>query len=123
MKLGDNNIVDSESQQDLNSDILAKFNAITANVTKNIESYKFGEAAHAIYDFIWHDLADKYIEETKDKEDHETKNTLAYLLINCLKLLHPFMPFITEEIYSKLPIDPPTGGQKLLLVEEWPLTK
>ena len=77
---------------------------------------KRGEAAHLLYDFIWHDLADKYIEETKDKNDQETKDTLMYLLINCLKLLHPFMPFITEEIYSKLPIKDKT----LLLIEKWP---
>ncbi len=87
------------------------------SVTKNIEKYKFGEAAHELYDFIWHDLADKYLEETKNNDDQETKDILAYLLLNCLKLLHPFMPFITEEIYSILPIK----DKKLLLVEKWPV--
>ena len=67
--------------------------------------------------FIWHDFADKYIEETKDKNNPETKDTLAYLLLNCLKLLHPFMPFITEEIYSISPIK----NKELLMVEKWPV--
>jgi len=98
------------------SEIITKMESVTELVTKNIEEYKFGEAAHALYDFIWHELADKYIEETKDKNDQETKNILAYLLLNSLKLLHPFMPFITEEIYSILPLK----NKTLLLVEKWP---
>jgi valyl-tRNA synthetase len=102
--------------KETNQPITAKLKTISGEITKNIESYKFGEAAHAVYDFIWHDLADKYIEETKDKDDQETKETLAYLLLNSLRLLHPFMPFITEEIYSILPLKDKT----LLLVEKWP---
>ena len=88
-------------------------------MTKNIEGYKFGEAAHDLYDFVWHEFADKYIEETKNKDDQETEDTLAYLLLTCLKLLHPFMPFITEEIYLKLPIK----EKKLLLIEDWPVVQ
>ena len=95
-------------------------NFTISEATKEIEEYEFGDAAHRIYDFVWHDLADKYIEETKDKEDQETKDTLAVVLINILKLLHPFMPFITEEIYSKLPSNPSAGRKNLLIVEEWP---
>ena len=118
------------------SEIVSKIDSVAESVTKNIEKYKFGEAAHELYDFIWHDLADKYIEETKDPaqsnsadrqqrgqtlggagaDGQETKDTLAYLLLNCLKLLHPFMPFITEEIYSTLPIK----DKKLLMIEDWP---
>jgi valyl-tRNA synthetase len=109
--------------------IIKTMKETVAAVTKNIEEYNFGEAAHLIYDFVWHDFADKYIEETKSRDDKETKDALAYLLINCLKLLHPFMPFVTEEIYSRLsPKNPeklPRGnhgaGKTLLLVEEWPL--
>lgn len=96
--------------------IVAKSKSVSAEVAKNIEEFKFGEAAHTLYDFIWHDFADKYIEETKDKDDAETKNTLAYLLLNSLRTLHPFMPFITEEIYAKLPIPDKT----LLMIERWP---
>ena len=89
-------------------------------VTEQIESYNFAEAANHLYHFIWHEIADKFIEDSKDNPsadgDQKTKDTLAYLFINSLKLLHPFMPFVTEEIYLKLPID----GKKLLLVEDWP---
>ena len=102
------------------SPIAVELNKLAASTTENIEKYEFAEAANSLYKFIWHEFADKYIEESKGKTDQETHDTLAYLLINCLKLLHPFMPFITEEIWAKLPIPPPTGGKKLLLVEKWP---
>jgi valyl-tRNA synthetase len=97
--------------------ITKKMDACALSVTRNIEQYNFGEAAHILYDFVWHDFADKYIEETKDKDDAVTKMTLMHLLVNSLKLLHPFMPFVTEEIYSKLPFK----NKNLLLVEDWPI--
>jgi len=100
----------------LSSPIIDRFKEVAGDITKNIDGYKFGEAAHLIYDFIWHDFADKYIEETKDKDDEETKAILSYLLINSLKLLHPFMPFLTEEIYQIIEMP----GKKMLLIEEWP---
>ncbi len=115
MKLGDD--YEISDTKPAGSEIVSKVDSVSESVTKNIDEYKFGEAAHELYDFIWHDLADKYIEETKDKSDQETKDTLAYLLLNCLKLLHPFMPFITEEIYSMLPLK----DKKLLLIEKWPV--
>ncbi len=114
IKLGDDYQITSGKPS--GPEIISKIDLLSKSVTKNIESYKFGESAHELYDFIWHEFADKYIEETKDKNDQETKNTLAYLLLNCLKLLHPFMPFITEEIYSLLPIE----NKKLLMIENWP---
>ena len=98
--------------------IVNKFQAIAKSVSEDIEEYRFGQAAHSIYDFIWHDLADKYLEETKDRDDRATKEALTFLMLGCLKLLHPFMPFVTEEIYSKLPIK----DKKLLIIEEWPKT-
>ena len=96
--------------------IAAKLDELAASMTKNIEQYEFAEAADSLYHFIWHEFADKNIEESKDRDDQETKDTLAYLLINSLKLLHPFMPFLTEEIWSNLPLP----SKKLLLVEIWP---
>ncbi len=117
MKLGDS--YEITGTRPSGSEIVSKMDSIIESVTKNIEVYKFGEAAHDLYDFIWHDLADKYIEETKDSNDPEVKDVLAYLLLNCLKLLHPFMPFITEEIYSILPI----RNKTLLLVEKWPTAR
>jgi valyl-tRNA synthetase len=96
--------------------ILEKLDKIIKTVNKNIEDYKFGQALHAIYDFVWHDFADNYIEYSKTKEKDEVKQILSFVLINVLKLLHPFVPFITEEIWSKLPI----ADKKLLIVEKWP---
>ena len=117
MKLGDDyKIDDKKSSTQINNEWVAKFDETAVYVTKNIEQYKFGEAAHELYRFVWNQFADKYIEETKGKDDQETKDTLAYLLLNSLKLLHPFMPFVTEEIYSKLPLK----GKKLLMIENWP---
>ena len=117
MKLGDD--YEIKGVRPSGSEIISKMDSAVKSVTKNIEGYKFGEAAHDLYDFVWHEFADKYIEETKDKDDKETKDVLAYLLLICLKLLHPFMPFITEEIYSKLPIK----EKKLLLIEDWPVVQ
>jgi valyl-tRNA synthetase len=94
----------------------AKMDGGVNYVTDQIEKCNFAEAANHLYHFVWHEFADKYIEESKDKEDMDTKNTLAYLLLNSLKLLHPFMPFVTEEIYSHIPLK----NKKMLLVEEWP---
>ncbi len=98
------------------TDITAEIDGISNYVTKNIENYNFAEAANGIYKFVWHEFADKYIEETKNKDDNKTKDSLIYVLINSLKLLHPFMPFVTEEIWSKLPIK----NKNLLLIEKWP---
>ncbi|HEY4506785.1 MAG TPA: class I tRNA ligase family protein, partial [Candidatus Paceibacterota bacterium] len=97
-------------------DIAQQLNSLAISVTENINRYEFAEAANTLYHFIWHEFADKYIEYSKDKEDEKTRKTLAYLIINSLKLLHPFMPFVTEEIWSHLP----TKERKLLMVESWP---
>ena len=120
MKLGEScqwpERFDLESLKRSNLDILEKMEQLAKEVTKQIENYSFAEAANSLYHFIWHEFADKYIEETKEKDDQETRDTLAYLLLTSLKLLHPFMPFITEEIYSRLSIQ----NKKLLLIEDWP---
>jgi valyl-tRNA synthetase len=85
-------------------------------VDKNLENLEFGQAAHTVYDFFWHDFCDIYIEATKKQDDANTKNLLFYVLLNSLKLLHPFVPFVTEEIYQKLPL----AGKKSLIIEDWP---
>ncbi len=85
------------------------------DLEKLIENYAFGEALHIIYDDVWHKLADKYIEEYLSKDDYETKSNLVHFLINVLKRLHPFMPFVTEEIYQQLPFK----NKKLLMIEQW----
>ncbi len=90
---------------------------LSEHTTANLGKYQFGEALHEIYDVIWHGFADKYIEESKSKDNSETKSNLAHSLVVILKLLHPFMPFVTEEIWQQLPSWP---GKKMLIVEEWP---
>lgn len=103
---------------DLNSDdkwILKELKKTTKKVTSFIEKYRFDLAAKELYQFFWHTFCDKYIEMTK-KRKKETQPTLVYVLLTSLKLLHPFMPFITEEIYQKLPIK----KKKSLMLESWP---
>ncbi len=92
------------------------FRTTVEEATKNLDQYRFGEAAHLIYDYLWHEIADKYIEKSKKEDSQEIRKNLVYYLVNILKLLHPFMPFITEEIWDKLP----TKNKKLLVIEKWP---
>ena len=104
---------------------------MTKKVTQKIEGCEFGPALHDIYDFFWHSFCDKYIESAKiqmvDKtKSADTEEILFHVLAESLKLIHPFMPFITEEIWRYLPSNPALsvkGGarnKKLLLVEKWP---
>ena len=96
-------------------EIYEKLEQVIESVTENMNSYNFGQALHIIYDFVWHDFADKYIERSKTRKDEECKNVLSSILAGALKLLHPFMPFITEEIWSTVP-----DKTSLLIVEQWP---
>jgi len=87
-------------------------------VNNDLENFRFGQAAETLYKFFWHHFCDYYVEESKKQNDLKTKKILLYVLFNSLKLLHPFMPFITEEIYQKLPIK---NKKKCLMVETWPV--
>ena len=111
--------------------ILKKLKETIEKVSQDMENYKFGQAANIIYNFFWHEFCDKYIEQSKTQlqEKKLQKNTttiLLFVLINSLKLLHPFMPFITEEIYQKLPLKnlsrAKSKNKKLLMIEEWPMS-
>jgi valyl-tRNA synthetase len=104
--------------------ILDELKTFVADITRDMEEYRFYLAAEKIYHYIWHTFADKIIEESKLKlasEDAQIKASaqrmLFDILTTCLKLLHPFMPFITEKIYSILPLK----NKKLLMVESWPI--
>ncbi len=88
----------------------------TRKATEDLENFRFGQAAHSIYDFFWHDFCDKYIEASKKQDISQTRQVLAYVLLNSLKLLHPFMPFVTEAIYLKLPFK----EKEFLMIEDWP---
>ena len=102
--------------------ILSKLNAVIPEITENMDKYELGVAAQKVYDFIWDSYCDWYIELTKTRlqgEDEDSKlraqQVLCYVLTETLKLLHPFMPFITEEIWQALP----HSGDYLML-QQWP---
>ena len=85
--------------------ILSKLNKVISKVTKNMESYEFNNAGGELYNFIWSDFCDSYIEMSKFSLDSvSTKSTLCYVISAILKMLHPFTPYVTDEIYSMLPI-------------------
>ena len=103
--------------------ILNKLNKLILEITNNIENYDLGVALDKIYNFMWNEFCDWYIEMTKVRlygEDEKEKVQVSYVLnevfTNCLKLLHPFMPFITSEIYDNLV----SYEDKELMVSSWP---
>ena len=105
--------------------VLSKLNSLIPAVTENMDAYELGVAAQKVYDFIWDDYCDWYIEFTKARlqgEDsgakEQAQQVLCYVLTETLKLLHPFMPFITEEIWQSLPHE----GDYLML-QKWPEQK
>ena len=87
--------------------IISKFNTLTREVTENLEKFELGLAVQKLYDFIWDVFCDWYIEIAKIRLNGEEAATaravLVYVMSGCMKLLHPFMPFITEEIWQTLP--------------------
>ena len=102
--------------------VLSKLNTLIAEVTENLEKYELGVAVQKVYDFIWDTYCDWYIELTKARlysEDAQRKqiaiDVLVYVLDQILRLLHPFMPFITEEIWQSIPHE-----GDALIVAQWP---
>ena len=101
----------AESEWDLADRwILSRLNKLVAQVTEQFDKFNFGEAGRALYDFIWNDFCDWYIEmskETLNGDDEQakdnTRNVLAYVLDQTLRLLHPIMPFVTEKIWLTMP--------------------
>ncbi len=105
--------------------VLSKLNTLISEVTENMDKYELGVAVQKIYDFVWDTYCDWYIELTKARlysEDADRKQTaisvLVYVLDQILRLLHPFMPFITEEIWQSLPHD-----GEALIVADWPVSR
>ncbi len=103
--------------------ILSRYAKTARDVTENLEKFELGEAGRMIYEFIWNEFCDWYIELTKarlyDKEQERPRQTalyvLGYVLEHTLRLLHPFMPFLTEEIWQKLPHE----GESIMIAP-WP---
>ncbi|MEK9155008.1 MAG: valine--tRNA ligase [Patescibacteria group bacterium] len=135
------------NSEDFNENIKPKFSALDKKrfkeladlkkeITKLMESYKFYTAAEKLYHYFWHTFADKIIEENKSRLNGENKNDraaaqalLVTIFNDLIKMLHPFMPFITEEIYGHLSIKdkprrrgvgaPTEASEKLLIIEKW----
>ncbi|MDF7637226.1 valine--tRNA ligase [Leuconostocaceae bacterium ESL0958] len=98
--------------------ILSRLNAVIEAVTKDFDRYDFGEAGRVLYNFIWSDFADWYIEMTKetlasDGDKRAVQATLAYVLEQILKLMQPIMPFVTEAIWQEMPAQQQQPGQRL----------
>ena len=101
--------------------ILSKVNTLAQDVTVNMDKFELGIAVQKLYDFIWEEFCDWYIEMVKPRlysEEDKTKAaalwTLKTVLVNALKLLHPYMPFITEEIFRNL------TGEESIMISAWP---
>ncbi len=101
--------------------IISKFNRVARDMTENLEKFELGVAVQKVYDFLWGDFCDWYIELAKlrlsagEDQAQGARQVLAWVLGNTLKLLHPFMPFITEEIWQSLPHE-----GEALMVASWP---
>ncbi|OGM25034.1 valine--tRNA ligase [Candidatus Woesebacteria bacterium RIFCSPHIGHO2_01_FULL_39_32] len=101
-------------------DVLKELENTIKKVNTSLEKYRFTDAAESIYHFMWDKLASEYLEETKDREDKEVSlSVLRYVYFNSLKLLHPFMPFITEVIWQELK-DLRKYPNQLLITSSWP---
>ena len=104
--------------------ILEELAQIAKKITKDLDNFDFHEAAQSVYHFFWHSFCDKCIEDVKkrikepasDADKKTAQYVLWRVLVDSLKLLHPFMPFITEEIYQQIP----GHSKKALIIEDWP---
>jgi valyl-tRNA synthetase len=101
-------------------EILKKLNGLIKKVDASLTKYRFADAAEVIYQFLWHEVADSYIELVKNREDKDVAlSVLRHVYTNSIKLLHPFMPFVTEAIWSNLPGE----KSKPLIISSWPKTE
>lgn len=107
-------VMSQENTGEVKSELKEEFLSLAQDVSDDMENYRLHLASEKIYHYVWHRFADEILEESKGKQE-EYSATLYYILENSLKLLHPFMPFITEEIWQEL-----KGGESLLMVEPWP---
>lgn len=104
--------------------ILTQLVLLTNGVSKSLEEYRFDKAAERLYEYIWHTLADNYVETAKEKlrqQDSQKLAILVYVFLTCLTLLHPFMPYITEEIRGQILGD--EVKTKPLIISAWPKDK
>lgn len=105
-------VLSQEKSGEIKEEIIKEFEGLAKDVTSDMENYRMHLAIEKTYHFIWHRFADEILEESKGKEGYGT--TLYYILEGSLKLLHPFMPFVTEEIWQEL------KPGSMLMIENWP---
>ncbi|MEI6477532.1 MAG: valine--tRNA ligase [bacterium] len=108
-------LVTGAKAQGGNRRMIAGLETLVKETTEHLEKYRFAQALQGLHSFMWHQLADMYLEEVKGKVDDETLAILWHTLLTCLRLLHPFMPFVTEAIYQQLP-----EAEGLLMTQQWP---
>lgn len=110
----------AEKLTEANQELLNELNTLIKDITNDMENYRFYLASEKIYHYVWHKFADEILEESKEiikqggKKAEERKIILISIWKDCLKILHPFMPFITEEIWQTM------KKERLLMVEKWP---
>ena len=116
--------IDLSNLNNIDSWIISKFNATLEDVNKNMEKYEFAMVGNQLYSFVWNDFCSWYIELAKstinsadDTVSKASKSTLLVILTNILKMLHPFMPFVTERIYAEMPRE-----SESLCISNWPTT-
>ncbi len=126
---GDKTMIEPEEYSDENKKIFSEFNETVKNINTNMENNKFHIAAEEIYHYFWHIFADKIIEESKNKinlansnkkETEETIWVLRKILETSVKILHPFMPFVTEEIWKLYNEHFENKEYHLIMIEQWP---
>lgn len=102
---------------DIDKWIITKLNKTIKEVRQNMDKYEFNNVGSCLYSFIWNDFCDNYIEMAKfSLNENNTKSTLYYVILNIIKLLHPFMPYVTEEIYQKLPFK----DKESIMIDSYP---
>ena len=116
--------IDLSNLNNIDSWIISKFNATLEDVNKNMEKYEFAMVGNQLYSFVWNDFCSWYIELAKstinsadETVSKASKSTLLVILTNILKMLHPFMPFVTERIYAEMPRE-----SESLCISNWPTT-
>ena len=117
------NIKGSKYDPSISNNLTEEFKIIVEDITSDMDNYRFHLAAEKIYQYIWHKFADEILEESKkiikvgDKQAEERKSALLLIWNDCIKILHPFMPFVTEEIWS---IIKKRDKDDLIMVAKWP---
>jgi len=106
-------VLSQERAGEIKQELKTEFDAMAADITKDLEEYRIYMAAEKLYHYVWDRFAAEILEESKGKPEYAA--SLYYILENSLKLLHPFMPFVTEEIWQSLP-----GKKGFIMVEAWP---